>query len=191
MGALNVDGLTNSRDESAHCPRKNRARRVTGPAERYAKTGDLALVAGSVFRGPMAHAVMTHVVIAAAHHRHGVERPLLFGAERRIEGLDGLGATPELGLVLGHAIGHPIEPLQRGHGAGGMVHVVMFVRRRRHGRLEGLERGFLIRAKVEDSLQRLGVSLLAVMHPGGALFGRVCGPLRRRRLVLGLDSVSN
>ena len=69
--------------------------------------------------------------------------------------------------------------------------VAVLVRRRRHGRLEGLKRGFLIRTKVEDGMQRLGLSLLAIMHPGGALFRRMAGPWRGRRLVLSLDSESN
>jgi len=67
----------------------------------------------------------------------------------------------------------------------------MLARLRRHGRLEGLERGFLVRTKVEDGMQGLGVGLLAIMHPGGALFRRMAGPGRGRRLVLSLDSESN
>ena len=146
--------------------------------------------AWTAIAGLVAHAAMTHSAITPAHHRQGVEGPLLIGAERRVERPNGVGAAAELGIALGQMIGDAIETLQRGHAAGGgVVHtVVMIARRRRHGPLEGLERGFLVRAKVEDGMQGLGMSLLAIMHPGGALVGRMGGVRRGWRRILGLDS---
>jgi hypothetical protein len=136
---------------------------------------------------------MSHSSITATHHRQGVESPLLIRIEHSVERPDRGGATLELGVPLGHVIGNTIETLQRGHAAcGGAVHaLVMIVWRRRHGRLEGLECGFLVRAKVEDGMQGLGVRLLAVMHPGGALVGRMGGVRRGWRRILGLDSVGD
>ena len=141
----------------------------------------------------VAHAAMTHSAITAAHHGQGVEGPLLIGAERGVERPDRGGAALELGVPLGHVIGDAIETLKRGHAAdGGAIHVVvMIARRRRHGRLEGLERGFLVRTKVEDGMQGLGVGLLAVMHPGSALVGRMSAVRRGWRRILGLDSVGD
>jgi hypothetical protein len=153
----------------------------------------LALGARTATAWLVAHAAMTHSAITAAHHRQGVEGPLLIGAEHRVERPDRGGATLELGVPPGQVIGDAIEALRCGHAAGGgVVHaLVMIARRRGHGRLEGLERGFLVRAKVEDGMQGLGASLLAIMHPGGALVGPMGGVRSGWRRILGLDSVGD